>query len=944
MDPLRPFKSQNSYKHSRKISGGDIDEHHEAQPILYNHNHDEESAMDSDDRREVILKIDGNNDTPNDLNFVVSQESGNGIKNETNNTSHHWRKSSLEFWNEENNNVSGSGNADRFCFQQQNSSASSSAQGGTSSIDPPSNLIKQFLNKQKDTGELSLDMDLEMDELRSLPPIAESPGSTQQSKELRVSFHNFRSSKDRIEIDSNGLSSRTSSEEEVDQNSNNTNNGGSINSGLYNRKSFLRNASNISFQTNKSLLRTKTKSRLIDPSPDEYIRRSGAIGRTSGPMKSGFLGKGSAIDEDEEDPFADEDLPGEFRKTNLSALTILQWVSLILIVAAFICSLLIPAIVKKTLWELHLWKWELLVLVLICGRLLSGWGIRIVVFFIERNFLLRKRVLYFVYGVRKAVQNCLWLGLVLMAWHFMFDKTVERQVKNKVLPYVTKIIICLLVGTLIWLVKTLFVKVLASSFHMSTYFDRIQDSLFNQYVIQALSGPPLVEIQRSREEDDRVMAEVQKLQNAGATMPADLRAAAFPETMSGRISGRVNGSGGLQQRSSRIGYSGAISKQLQTPEQGITIDHLHRLNQKNISAWNMKRLMNIVRHGVMSTLDERILDSTEEDEAKTQIRSECEAKRAAKNIFNNVAKRGSKYIYLQDLMNFMREDEAVKTINLFEGAKESKRVSKSALKNWVVNAFRERRALALTLTDTKTAVKKLHHIVNCIVAIVILIIWLLILGITTVHLLVLISSQLLLVVFIFGNTCKTMFEAIVFLFVMHPFDVGDRCEIDGVQMVVEEMNILTTVFLRFDNQKITYPNTILATMCIGNYYRSPDMGESIDVGIHLSTPAEKLAIFKQKITGFIEGKLDYWYPSPMVVVRDVDEMNRLKVSIWCQHRMNHQDMGERYSRRAGIVEEMIKIMKDLEIEYRMLPLDVNVRNTPTPSLQSARLPPTWTDT
>ncbi|KAI3834283.1 hypothetical protein MKX03_030090 [Papaver bracteatum] len=955
MDPLRPFKSQNSYKHSRKISGGDIDEHHEAQPILFRHNHDEESPMDSDDRREVIVKIDGNNDTPNDLNFVVA-DSGNGMKNNetNNNSSRHWRKSSLEFWNEDNNNVSDSGNgnaADRFCFQQQHSSASSSAQGGANNIDPPSHLIKQFLNKQKDSGEFSLDMDLEMDELqyenRSLPPIAESPSSTQQSKELRVSFHDFTSSKDRIEIDSNGLSSRTSSEEEVDHNSSNTNNGGgtgSINSGLYNRKSFLRNTSNISFQTNKSLLRTKTKSRLMDPPDDQYIRRSGAIGRTSGALRSGFLGKGSTIDEDEEDPFADEDLPGEFRKANFSALTILQWVSLVLILAAFICSLLIPAIVKKTLWELHLWKWELLILVLICGRLLSGWGIRIVVFFIERNFLLRKRVLYFVYGVRKAVQNCLWLGLVLMAWHFMFDKTVERQVKNKVLPYVTKIIVCLLVGTLIWLVKTLFVKVLASSFHMSTYFDRIQDSLFNQYVIQALSGPPLVEIQRSQEEDDRVMAEVRKLQNAGATMPADLRAAAFPENMSGRISGRVMGSGGIQQRSARIGFSGAIPKQSQTPEQGITIDHLHKLNQKNISAWNMKRLMNIVRHGVMSTLDERILDSTGEDETKMQIRSECEAKHAAKNIFNNVAKRGSKYIYLQDLMNFMREDEAIKTINLFEGAKETKRVSKKALKNWVVNAFRERRALALTLTDTKTAVKKLHHIVNCVVGVIILIIWLLILGITTIHLLGFLATQLLLVVFIFGNTCKTMFESIIFLFVMHPFDVGDRCEIDGVQMVVEEMNILTTVFLRFDNQKITYPNTVLATMCIGNYYRSPDMGESIDIGIHLSTPAEKLAIFKQKITGFIEGKLDYWYPAPMVVVRDVDEMNRLKVSIWCQHRMNHQDMGERYARRAGIVEEMIKVMKDLEIEYRMLPLDVNVRNIPTPTLQSARLPPTWTDT
>lgn len=35
-------------------------------------------------------------------------------------------------------------------------------------------------------------------------------------------------------------------------------------------------------------------------------------------------------------------------------------------------------------------------------------------------------------------------------------------------------------------------------------------------------------------------------------------------------------------------------------------------------------------------------------------------------------------------MRFMREDEATKAINLFDGANESNTVSKTALKNWVV--------------------------------------------------------------------------------------------------------------------------------------------------------------------------------------------------------------------------------------------------------------------
>lgn len=61
------------------------------------------------------------------------------------------------------------------------------------------------------------------------------------------------------------------------------------------------------------------------------------------------------------------------------------------------------------------------------------------------------------------------------------------------------------------------------------------------------------------------------------------------------------------------------------------------------------------------------------------------------------------------------------------------------------------------------------------------------------------------------------------------------------------MNILTTVFLRYDNQKIVIANSVLATKAISNYYRSPDMGDAVEFLIHIATPFEKIAIIKQKI-------------------------------------------------------------------------------------------------
>lgn len=66
-------------------------------------------------------------------------------------------------------------------------------------------------------------------------------------------------------------------------------------------------------------------------------------------------------------------------------------------------------------------------------------------------------------------------------------------------------------------------------------------------------------------------------------------------------------------------------------------------------------------------------------------------------------------------------------------------------------------------------------------------------------------------------------------------------------MIVEEMNILTTVFLKADNEKVFYPNSVLATKPISNFYRSPDMGDNLEFCIDFKTPMDKIGTLKEKI-------------------------------------------------------------------------------------------------
>ncbi|XP_030447030.1 mechanosensitive ion channel protein 6-like [Syzygium oleosum] len=616
--------------------------------------------------------------------------------------------------------------------------------------------------------------------------------------------------------------------------------------------------------------------------------------------------------DDHKDDWA-EDIPEELKKMKFGELMILQCLILLIIVLALICSLSIPSLKRQTLWNLPIWKWEAMTLALVSGRLISSCVVRVVVKVVERVFLLHRRVLYFIYGLWRAVRNCLWLGLVLLVWHFVFNSEMEKKDGSSALSYVTKVLVCFLVASVIWLLKTLLVKVLASSFHVNTYFERIHEALFDQFVIETLSAKAAMTYNAG----EQVCGNAPKTTELQHAASGDLREPLLPKGSRSRQSGRST-------NRPQIGGSTDLAGR--------------RINQKSASAWCIGRMMDIIQHGTLSTLDEKILDSNMEDGSLMEIRNVCQAREVAKKIFLNVAQPGSKLICLDDLTYFMKKDEAAKLIRRV--AKDSGKIDKKSLEIWVINAYKERTALARSLNDTNTAVDDLHNMLDILIAIIIAVIWLIILGVPIMQFLVFISSQFILLAFVFGNSCKMVFEAIIFLFVMHPYDVGDLCEVDGMPMVVEEMNILTTVFRKFDNLKMRYPNSILATKAISNYNRSAEMLETINFCLHISTPMEKIDKLKTKITQYVESRSDHWHPNPLVLIRDLEDMNKITMILWLVHKVKHHNTKERWISRNVLIEHMIEIFRQDGIEYRMLPLDVNVRNLPSPT--SDRLPSNWT--
>lgn len=312
-------------------------------------------------------------------------------------------------------------------------------------------------------------------------------------------------------------------------------------------------------------------------------------------------------DEDEWEKEYDEDDGGTGgekvrKRRKIQWRLLIEWMLFIIIMTCLICSLTIKSIKNDLTWGLETWKWCLMVMVTFCGRLVSGWLMTFVVFLIVRNFMLREKVLYFVYGLRKSIQNCVWLALVLLSWS-MFNGKVH---KNKILKKVFQALVAVLLGATIWLMKIFLVKLLASSFHVTTYFDRMKESAFHHYILDTLSGPPM--------NMDGIVKQGHNLTES-KSMPARWKEGKLKEARN-------------------------VYKCKKFGSRKIDMEKLRRLStERRASAWTVKRLVNYIRSSGLSTISKTV---DEFGNAESEITSEWAARNSAQRIFKNVAKPNAK--------------------------------------------------------------------------------------------------------------------------------------------------------------------------------------------------------------------------------------------------------------------------------------------------------------
>lgn len=70
-----------------------------------------------------------------------------------------------------------------------------------------------------------------------------------------------------------------------------------------------------------------------------------------------------------------------------------------------------------------------------------------------------------------------------------------------------------------------------------------------------------------------------------------------------------------------------------------------------------------------------------------------------------------------------------------------------------------------------------------------------------------------------------------------------------------------------------------------------------------------------------------------MVVREIENVNKIKMALFVNHTINFQDYAEKTNRKTELVLELKKIFEDLAITYYLLPQEVQVFNTTPASIQ-----------
>ncbi|KAI9018184.1 Mechanosensitive ion channel-domain-containing protein [Hyaloraphidium curvatum] len=242
-------------------------------------------------------------------------------------------------------------------------------------------------------------------------------------------------------------------------------------------------------------------------------------------------------------------------------------------------------------------------------------------------------------------------------------------------------------------------------------------------------------------------------------------------------------------------------------------------------------------------------------------------------------------------------------------------ISRQEMKECVIDTYNTRVTLSKSMKDSLAAIGKLDGLVGSIAWVITILIY--------AGLFIDISEYIAAFAafwagfaFAFQNTIKNIVESIIFLFMTHPFDVGDRVMIDNESYFVKELGLMSTIFTHVDGREMYASNPQLAQKAIYNVFRSGGQTEIIDLRVALKTSTDQLKLLGQKLNeGIREKFMKDFHPDIEIYIIQVDwDAETMTIELWLNHRQNFQNGRQRWIRSTNFAKLLRHCVAEVGLE------------------------------
>lgn len=460
-----------------------------------------------------------------------------------------------------------------------------------------------------------------------------------------------------------------------------------------------------------------------------------------------------------------------------------------------------------------------------------------------------------------------WLGVEIsflptMINHHVDGSTTVKEWENTM----NKVIISIFVGAILNLIEKVIMQLIAISFHTRTYADRIEINKFqisNLTKLYAYSREMISEKDEDFEEQGSGTRSGTKtpLNVAGTAMRVGKKTLNKVGDMAGAVAGDFTGK---------------------------------KINRSN--------------HPYQVVL--------------TLLRTNTGGQVLARRLYRTFVRHGFETVFSGDLKSaFDNNEEADAAFTMFDKDMNGD-ISMEELEAVCAEIGRERKSITASLKDLDSVVSKLDAVLFFIVCVVTLLVFLSLISTSAAGVLTSAGSSILALSWLFSATAQEFLQSVIFVFVKHPFDVGDRVTIygntgdtmTGDDYFVKEISLLYTEFKKMQGHVVQAPNSYLNTLFILNQRRSGGLAEAVPVVIKYGTTIEQMDALRQRLLEFVRTEKREYQSNIITELKEVTEAFSLTLNVVFFYKSNWQNEGLRLQRRNKFICMLMLSMQEIGIE------------------------------